>query len=168
MAYSSITHIGWMVRLAAISKSVSTIVYFFIYSMLIAPIFIVFQKFSVTTRLRINKLMAKAPILQVAMPILLLSLGGLPPLTGFIPKWITIEILSNSNPYILIILIAGAIINLYFYLNITFNIILTQSLSLNPIHKFLHMPKISLIVSSLIILFVAPILFLLYAMTIFY
>jgi len=86
MAYSSITHIGWIIRLAAINKLIPTIIYFLLYSMLIAPIFIIFQKFSISTRAGINKLVSKAPVLQILIPILLLSLGGLPPLTGFIPK----------------------------------------------------------------------------------
>jgi NADH:ubiquinone oxidoreductase subunit 2 (subunit N) len=114
----------------------------------------------------INKLMSKAPIIQVIVPILLLSLGGLPPLTGFVPKWMSIEILSNSNPYILVILIAGAIINLYFYLNITFNMLLTPALSISPNHKFRRLPSYSLILSSVILLFAAPIFLLFYAMTI--
>ena len=167
IAYSSITHIGWIISLAAINKFIPTILYFIIYSMLIAPIFFIFNKFSSSTRLDINKLISKAPILQILVPLLLLSLGGLPPLSGFIPKWITIEILANRNPYILIILITGAIINLYFYLNITFNMILTPSLTEASNTKFYYFPSKYLIPLSSTILFSLPIFILIYAMTIF-
>lgn len=166
IAYSSITHIGWIVRLAAINKIIPTILYFLFYSILITPIFIVFRKFASSTRLDINKLISKAPILQLLIPTLLLSLGGLPPITGFIPKWITIEILANSNPYILIMLITGAIINLYFYLNITFNIILTPTMTEAQTLKFNHIPIKFMVPISTIILFSIPIFILIYAMTI--
>ncbi len=166
MAYSSITHIGWILSLAAINKLIPSILYFIIYSILITPIFFIFNKFSSSTRLDINKLISKAPILQIIIPLLLLSLGGLPPLSGFIPKWMTIEILANSNPYILIILITGAIINLYFYLNISFNIILTPTLSETPTSKFYYLSSKFIVPMSSILLFSVPIFILIYAMTI--
>nr|AOR07181.1 NADH dehydrogenase subunit 2 [Mesenchytraeus hydrius] len=161
MAYSSITHMGWMISLAAMNKLIPTIMYFMFYSMLIAPIFIIFHKFSISTSMNMNKLMSKAPILQISIPVLMLSLGGLPPLTGFIPKWMTIEILSSSNPYILMVLIAGAMMNLYFYLNITFSLMLSPSLSNMPNMKFFSMPVNFMIVSSVMLLFTMPIFMLL-------
>jgi len=166
IAYSSITHIGWIISLASLHKLIATIIYFIIYSLLISPIFLLFQKFSVRTRISINKLIIKVPIIQFISPVLLLSLGGLPPLTGFLPKWITIILISDSNPYIILLLICGAIINLYFYLNITFNILLSPNILTIPINK----PKIKsiniLISISTIILFLSPVIFLIYAMTI--
>lgn len=166
IAYSSITHIGWIARLAAINKIIPTIIYFLIYSILISPIFIIFQKFSANTRINMNKLISRIPSLQIILPILLLSLGGLPPLTGFIPKWITIELLSSTNPYILIILVIGAIINLYFYLNITFNIILSPILSISSRNKLSFIPINQTVTVSMTLLFFTPIFLLIYAMTI--
>nr|AOR07178.1 NADH dehydrogenase subunit 2 [Mesenchytraeus solifugus] len=160
MAYSSITHMGWMISLAAMNKFIPTIIYFLLYSMLIAPIFLIFQKFSISTSAGMNKLMSKAPILQALIPIMLLSLGGLPPLTGFIPKWMTIEIMSQSNPYILLVLIMGAMMNLYFYLNITFNMLLSPTLSPHPHLSFMHMPMNYWMVTSISLLLLTPVLML--------
>jgi len=166
IAYSSITHIGWIISLAALNILIPAILYFIFYSMLIAPIFLIFNLFSSSTNIDINKLISKAPIIQILIPLLLLSLGGLPPLSGFIPKWITIEILANNNPYILIILVIGAIINLYFYLNITFNLILTPALIENPIYKFNLLNNKYLIPLSSVLLFSLPVFIISYAMTI--
>lgn len=141
-------------------------IYFIIYSILITPIFIIFSKYSTSTNIDINKLISKAPMLQAIIPILLLSLGGLPPLSGFIPKWMTIEILANRNPYVLIVLIIGAIINLFFYLNITFNIIISPTLTETPILKFNYIPTKFLVPLSSILLFSIPIFIIIYAMTI--
>lgn len=121
IAYSSITHIGWITRLLSIFKSTITLSYFIIYSTIIAPIFIIFHYKSINQRINIRKVVLNSPQLKILLPILLLSLGGLPPLTGFIPKWITIFSISNYLPILTIILIAGAIINTYYYLNIIFN-----------------------------------------------
>lgn len=49
----------------------------------------------------------------------LLSLGGLPPFTGFIPKFIvTIEIIRNQRIFILLFLLRGTFIRLFFYTRI--------------------------------------------------
>lgn len=58
---------------------------------------------------------------------LLLSLGGLPPLTGFAPKLITIILLTESIKPVMFLLVVGSVINLFFYLNISINIILSPS-----------------------------------------
>jgi NADH:ubiquinone oxidoreductase subunit 2 (subunit N) len=50
-------------------------------------------------------------------------LAGIPPLTGFIPKLIIIFKLIETNYIILLFLLIGAYINLYYYLNITFKFI---------------------------------------------
>lgn len=166
IAYSSITHIGWITSLAAINKLIPTMVYFTIYSILISPIFIIFQKFSINTRMSINKFVTKAPFIQILIPILILSLGGLPPLTGFIPKWIALEILSQVNPYVLFVLILGAMINLYFYINITFNMLLSPILRLTNTHIPVKIPIKLITIISLMLLSLSPIFILIYAMII--
>ena len=51
----------------------------------------------------------------------LLSLGGLPPLRGFIPKLIGIQALSAcSFPFLLFFLIIGSLLSLYYYLRFLF------------------------------------------------
>jgi len=55
------------------------------------------------------------------MFILILSIIGLPPILGFLIKWILIKILIyNKIIIIIILLITLAILNLYFYLKITY------------------------------------------------
>jgi NADH-ubiquinone oxidoreductase chain 2 len=71
-----------------------------------------------------------------------LSLRGIPPLTGFIPKWITIYTLCQTTPLILIIIIIGAIINIYFYINILFNSLL--SININTNNSFLDTVPVKL------------------------
>jgi len=50
----------------------------------------------------------------------ILSLGGLPPLLGFFPKWVAILALVKSVP-ILAVLIGSSLVTLYFYTRICFS-----------------------------------------------
>jgi NADH:ubiquinone oxidoreductase subunit 2 (subunit N) len=56
----------------------------------------------------------------------LLSLAGIPPLTGFMPKLIVIFQLIRSNYIVIFCLILGSYINLYYYLNIALNLIIVN------------------------------------------
>lgn len=51
------------------------------------------------------------------IPFILISLGGLPPLLGFIPKFIIINLATLSS-IVPLILILGSYINIYYYLNL--------------------------------------------------
>ena len=118
IAYSSIGHIGWIIRLAAVYKPNSCIMYFVIYCILITPLFITMGYLNIFSTKHIRKLSSYRSTVHIALLIVLLSLGGLPPFTGFMPKLITIILLIHPIKIILLVLIAGSIINLFFYLNI--------------------------------------------------
>lgn len=155
IAYSSITHIGWMIRLIAIFKPVATITYFLIYTLIISPIFIIFHIKNIGNTNSSNKLITQSPLYRILIPIILLSLSGMPPLTGFIPKWITIRILTNINPTLTLIIIAGAIINTYFYLNIAFNFLLRLRLypTLSTSIKQINLQILILVATSSLLIF---------------
>jgi len=157
IAYSSITHIGWILSLIAITKPLHTIHYFIMYSLIITPIFIIIYIKNTVNSRNINKILSHSPLTQILIPILLLSLAGLPPLTGFAPKWLAIRILVPVRPYITAILIIGAIINTYFYLNISFNFILSLKLT-SKISSLKTIPIKTMSVISLISLLYIPIL----------
>nr|WGH14692.1 NADH dehydrogenase subunit 2 [Dendrobaena tellermanica] len=123
MAYSSIGHIGWMISLIALYKPNTSIMYFMIYSMLILPIFIALNHYNIMTTKQLNKM---ASMTLMSLTVLLMSLGGLPPLTGFIPKLMVLSILVESMNPMSLILILGSLMNLYFYLNITVNIMFSN------------------------------------------
>jgi NADH-ubiquinone oxidoreductase chain 2 len=126
IAYSSITHIGWMLRLLNSLKPTFTIFYFIFYSLIITPIFLIFNKISLTNNNQIRKIHSISPLIQFLIPLILISLSGLPPLTGFIPKWITISLLIEIRVITTLILIFGALINIFFYLNIIFYSLIRQ------------------------------------------
>lgn len=52
----------------------------------------------------------------------LLSLGGLPPFLGFLPKWLVIQALTDSNQILLITLLTViTLVALFFYIRLTYS-----------------------------------------------
>ena len=69
-------------------------------------------------------------IFQILIILLLLSLGGLPPLTGFAPKLVALQTLAQSNqPILSIFLVLGSLLNLRYYLNLFFNLSMKTTLT---------------------------------------
>nr|BCD33831.1 NADH dehydrogenase subunit 2 [Geothelphusa iheya] len=119
MAFSSINHMSWMLISISISEMFWTM-YFIFYSIISSSIMILFnslQTFTLSDLMKLNQINSLHSLL---IPFNLLSLGGLPPLAGFIPKWLLIQLLINNKFYFsLIFLLSSALITLYFYLRIT-------------------------------------------------
>lgn len=86
----------------------------------------------------------------------LLSLGGLPPFLGFLPKWLVIQNLVELNQiFLLFIAVCLTLITLYYYLRISYSIyilnynknswILTNSYNNKNINLILTINFISII-----------------------
>nr|BCD33205.1 NADH dehydrogenase subunit 2 [Channa ornatipinnis] len=127
LAYSSIAHLGWMILVLQFSPSL-TLLTLLIYIVMTSSMFILF-KFNKSTN--INTLATswnKAPILTSLSPLLLLSLGGLPPLTGFMPKWLILQELTKQGlPLIATLAALAALLSLYYYLRLSYTLALTLS-----------------------------------------
>lgn len=125
IAYSSIAHIGWIIAIITFNPNL-TLLNLIIYILLTFNIFILFNYNKTTTTLSLSNTWNKSPLLTSTILIVLISLGGLPPLTGFIPKWIIIKELVSNNNIILPTLIAiTALLNLFFYIRLIYSTSLT-------------------------------------------
>lgn len=168
IAYSSINHIGWIISLIYINKPIATIIYFAIYVALITPAFILFYRYNTKNIKILNKLISISPLTLILIAILIFSISGIPPLTGFIPKLMTIFILGEINKLLIIILIIGSLMRFYFYLNIIINIIINNKFNLNL--KLIIKKKVLiylLFTSRCVFLTLAPYT-IIYALTLFY
>nr|QLD96920.1 NADH dehydrogenase subunit 2 [Ogadenus brumpti ssp. 1 BJM-2017] len=117
IAFSSISHLAWIISIIKISSN-WWILYFFIYSMILASLFLILQKKNTSHLTQINYFSSE--INKFSLIIILLSLGGMPPLLGFTLKWLSIKIISLNFPVLLIFLIPSSLLNLYFYLRILY------------------------------------------------
>nr|WHS25646.1 NADH dehydrogenase subunit 2 [Equus asinus]WHS25802.1 NADH dehydrogenase subunit 2 [Equus asinus]WHS25841.1 NADH dehydrogenase subunit 2 [Equus asinus] len=131
MAYSSIAHMGWMTAILVYNPTL-TMLNMLIYIMMTLTMFMLFIHSSSTTTLSLSHTWNKAPLITTLILITLLSMGGLPPLSGFMPKWMIIQELTKNSSIILPTLMAiMALLNLYFYMRLTYSTSLTMFPSTN-------------------------------------
>nr|AIW63961.1 NADH dehydrogenase subunit 2 [Microcebus murinus] len=154
LAYSSIAHMGWMMAILTFCPSL-TMLNLLIYLMLTIIMFTMLSMNTNTTTLTLSNLWNKSPTITMMILISLLSLGGLPPLTGFLPKWVIIqELTKNNNIAMATVMAIMALLNLYFYMRLIYSTSLTLFPTPNNIKmKWQFQPKKrSLFLSPLIIL----------------
>nr|YP_009441604.1 NADH dehydrogenase subunit 2 [Anopheles dirus]AFO73301.1 NADH dehydrogenase subunit 2 [Anopheles dirus A]AFO73314.1 NADH dehydrogenase subunit 2 [Anopheles dirus A]ANE11027.1 NADH dehydrogenase subunit 2 [Anopheles dirus] len=122
MAFSSINHLGWML-LAMMNNEMLWLTYFFMYCFLSISIGLMFNNFKLFYFNQIFNLSIMNPILKLLIFLNLLSLGGLPPFLGFLPKWLVIQNLTNMGQlFMLTISVCLTLITLYFYLRLSYSI----------------------------------------------
>nr|UOU84993.1 NADH dehydrogenase subunit 2 [Chrysopilus cristatus] len=121
MAFSSINHLGWMLA-AMISNENLWFLYFLMYSFLSINIVMFFFNFKLYHINQIFDLFINSKTIKFSMLINLLSLGGLPPFLGFLPKWMVIQYLTMNNQMMLMtVMTIMTLITLYFYLRICYS-----------------------------------------------
>lgn len=106
--------------------------YFIFYCFLRIRIVIVFNNFKLFNINQTFKIFNSNKFLKLSTFIILLSLGGLPPFLGFMPKWFIIELLIYNNIYFLLVFILFlTLITLYFYLRLTYSALLLNHSFIN-------------------------------------
>ena len=132
IAFSSINHISWIL-VALTINDILWITYFIFYSLISSSVVFFLhslQSSSISDLIGPNH---SSLFSALSIPLRLLSLGGLPPFTGFIPKWMMIQTILINNIFIpLLFLLSSALITLYFYLRI----ITPYILILTPISSY--------------------------------
>nr|QBF01244.1 NADH dehydrogenase subunit 2 [Stegana sp. 1898 JL-2019] len=121
MAFSSINHLGWMLMALSFNEII-WMIYFLMYSFLSFILTFMFNNFKIFHFNQMFSLFFNSKILKFILFMNFLSLGGLPPFLGFLPKWLVIQQLSLENQYfMLMILIMSTLITLFFYLRICYS-----------------------------------------------
>nr|ABV71827.1 NADH dehydrogenase subunit 2 [Inezia caudata] len=127
LAFSSISHLGWMTIILIYSPKL-TLITFYLYSLTTAAIFFTLTS---TNTLKLSTLMtawSKIPTLTATLMLTLLSLAGLPPLTGFLPKWLIIQELTKQElTTTATILALLSLLGLFFYLRLAYCATITIS-----------------------------------------
>nr|YP_009351066.1 NADH dehydrogenase subunit 2 [Nasutitermes similis]AQP28478.1 NADH dehydrogenase subunit 2 [Nasutitermes similis] len=121
LTYSSINHTGWMLIALTTSENL-WMVYFAIYSTLALTVVSAIKLSGVSF---INQTMLtnkETTLMKFMMFTSLLSLGGLPPFLGFLPKWIVIQaMITNNMAPLATIVVVTSLITLYYYLKISYS-----------------------------------------------
>nr|AXI98831.1 NADH dehydrogenase subunit 2 [Pseudoniphargus unisexualis] len=113
MIFSSVSHLSWVLSSIMVSNW-SWFNYFFIYSLILSSLIITLHKAEIMT---INDLLIKNKnTLSSIICVSMMSMGGLPPFSGFMPKLIVTQDLMNNNfNFIMLFLLSSTFISLFFY-----------------------------------------------------
>nr|YP_010410316.1 NADH dehydrogenase subunit 2 [Haplotropis brunneriana]AGO50965.1 NADH dehydrogenase subunit 2 [Haplotropis brunneriana] len=142
MAYSSISHLGWMIASISISETLWE-VYFTVYSLLSLIMVLLFNQSKLFFMNQIYTAENMNIEIKFMMFLTLLSLGGLPPFLGFMPKWMVMQSLVENNLSALMATMAVlTTITLYYYMRISFStLIMTFSENSWSINNNVKSPK---------------------------
>nr|AXS66151.1 NADH dehydrogenase subunit 2 [Tenebrionoidea sp. 3 KM-2017] len=136
LAYSSINHLAWMMSISMISFS-SWMIYYSIYIYITITLISMFFLMNTFYTSQMFLILNNSKITKLIFFLNFLSLSGIPPLIGFLPKWITINMLIMENIlFLTFILIIMTLIMIYIYMQFLIN-----SMILNYNEK--KMPQLS-------------------------
>nr|WKU84028.1 NADH dehydrogenase subunit 2 [Ocyptamus dimidiatus] len=120
MTFSSINHLGWML-MSMYSNETLWITYFLFYCFLSFNLIFMFNMFKLFHINQLFSMFMFNKYLKFNLFLNFLSLGGLPPFLGFIPKWMTIQYLTfNNQLFFMTIMIIMTLITLFFYLRLSY------------------------------------------------
>nr|AFB19417.1 NADH dehydrogenase subunit 2 [Garrulax milleti] len=136
LAFSSISHLGWVAIIMCYSPKLA-LLNFYLYALMTTTVFLTLNT---TKTLKLSTLMTawtKTPALSATLFLVLLSLAGLPPLTGFLPKWLIIQELTKQDMAATAIMISIlSLLSLFFYLRLAYCATITL-----PPHTTNHMKQ---------------------------
>nr|ACN69369.1 NADH dehydrogenase subunit 2 [Henicorhina leucophrys] len=136
LAFSSISHLGWMTIIIHYSPKLA-LLNFYLYVLMTAAVFLPLNSMKA---LKLSTLMTswtKTPALSTMLMLALLSLAGLPPLTGFLPKWLIIQELTKQEMALAATIISLlSLLSLFFYLRLAYCATITL-----PPHTTNHMKQ---------------------------
>nr|ATZ70149.1 NADH dehydrogenase subunit 2 [Conus maioensis] len=125
LAYSSIGHLGWM-TFAMLHSEWCMKLYLFIYLSITTSLFVSLWFMDSSAMKNVSSL-KYFKIYYLVIMLLLLSISGLPPLLGFVSKWLVVFI-ASSGPFsfIIFMLILGSLMSLFYYLSLFFSFFLNS------------------------------------------
>nr|CBB90298.1 NADH dehydrogenase subunit 2 [Sheppardia aurantiithorax] len=134
LAFSSISHLGWMAIIIVYSPKLA-LLNFYLYALMTTAVFLALNAIKTLKLSTLMTTWTKTPALSATLMLTLLSLAGLPPLTGFLPKWLIIQELTKQEmaPAATIIALLS-LLSLFFYLRLAYCATITL-----PPHTTNHM-----------------------------
>nr|QGQ60795.1 NADH dehydrogenase subunit 2 [Scelorchilus rubecula] len=165
LAFSSISHLGWMTLILLYNPKL-TLLTFYLYCLMTSAIFLTLNTAKITKLSTMMTAWTKIPPLTATLMLTLLSLAGLPPLTGFLPKWLIIQELTKQEMTPMATTIALlSLLGLFFYLRLAY----CSTITLPPnssnhmkqwqIHKPVNTYTTALTILSIMLLPLSPMIF---------
>nr|ADR79047.1 NADH dehydrogenase subunit 2 [Erythrogenys gravivox odica] len=136
LAFSSISHLGWMAIIVSYNPKL-TLANFYLYAMMTTATFLTLNTIKTLKLPTLMTTWTKTPALSAMLFLTLLSLAGLPPFTGFLPKWLIIQELTKQDMALAATTISLlSLLSLFFYLRLAYCATITL-----PPHTTNHMKQ---------------------------
>nr|UCU06754.1 NADH dehydrogenase subunit 2 [Campsosternus auratus] len=141
LAYSSINHMGWMISTMMVMETI-WMYYFLIYTIISINLVLIFKTLKIFFVNQLYQMMNSNIMTKMFFMFNFLSLSGIPPFLGFLPKWFTIQILvQNKMIFLPTVMIIFTLIMVFIYLRITLSSLLMNINEMNwslniPLNKF--------------------------------
>nr|AFB19604.1 NADH dehydrogenase subunit 2 [Turdoides reinwardtii] len=136
LAFSSISHLGWMSIIISYNPKLA-LLNFYLYALMTSTVFLTLNSIKALKLSTLMTTWAKSPALSTMLFLTLLSLAGLPPLTGFLPKWLIIQELTKQDMTVMATAISMlSLLSLFFYLRLAYCATITL-----PPHTTNHMKQ---------------------------
>nr|YP_010000535.1 NADH dehydrogenase subunit 2 [Neodrepanis coruscans]QOD96434.1 NADH dehydrogenase subunit 2 [Neodrepanis coruscans] len=120
LAFSSISHLGWMTIIILYNPKL-TLLTFYLYTLMTTAVFLALNTAKILKLSTMMTAWTKIPPLTSTLMLALLSLAGLPPLSGFLPKWLIIQELTKQEMTTTATIIALlSLLGLFFYLRLAY------------------------------------------------
>nr|UXE55263.1 NADH dehydrogenase subunit 2 [Cnemaspis molligodai]UXE55264.1 NADH dehydrogenase subunit 2 [Cnemaspis molligodai]UXE55265.1 NADH dehydrogenase subunit 2 [Cnemaspis molligodai] len=125
MAFSSIAHMGWLISIITLNPALTTLTYL-MYVTMTTSLFISLNINTTNSIASLSTMWSHSPTLLTMMMLTLMALGGLPPLSGFMPKWLILKELADASLFMLSTAMAMASLpSLFFYIRMAYTTTLT-------------------------------------------
>nr|YP_010946908.1 NADH dehydrogenase subunit 2 [Salganea raggei]WGO57665.1 NADH dehydrogenase subunit 2 [Salganea raggei] len=152
LTYSSINHMGWMLTAMMLSENL-WFLYFLIYTLLTLSVISIIAPTQMSFVNQTYSINVDSKIIKLMMYSALLSLGGLPPFLGFLPKWIIIQqMIINWSTTIIIIMVVMSLTTLYYYLRITYSSMIMLSSEINWTSTLIEINSLNMVLALLMTL----------------
>nr|APX39652.1 NADH dehydrogenase subunit 2 [Oreina alpestris] len=121
LAYSSINHMAWMIASILFLKMI-WLMYFLIYTIITINIILIMKYLNIFYLKQLFNGLNSNKMNKLFFTLNFLSLAGLPPFLGFLPKWlITNNLIENNFFAVSIVLIISTLLPMFFYMRMTFS-----------------------------------------------
>nr|YP_010703316.1 NADH dehydrogenase subunit 2 [Anastatus shichengensis]WCO11519.1 NADH dehydrogenase subunit 2 [Anastatus shichengensis] len=129
LSFSSMNQMSWIILISMINE-LTMINFFLTYLMIMMNLTMIFNKFNINYLNNMNLMKFNNNFSYLLMNLSMFSLASIPPFTGFLMKWISIQMFFNyMNFFMIMILIFSTIISTFIYIRIIFINILNLSIS---------------------------------------
>nr|QNH73629.1 NADH dehydrogenase subunit 2 [Eurylaimus javanicus] len=165
LAFSSISHMGWMTIIVLYNPKL-TLLTFYLYTLMTTTVFLALNTAKILKLSTMMTAWTKIPPLTSTLMLALLSLAGLPPLSGFLPKWLILQELTKQEMTVAATIIAMfSLLGLFFYLRLAYCATITlppnstNHMKLWSTNKKIHITNTILTSLTILLLPLSPMMF---------